>query len=332
MDQCNNKKPESTQLAMEGGIEIELLNYGARLKSIRVPVKNDMLEVLLGYPDDQDYLRDEAYLGATLGRYAGRIDSGRTTLYGKNIQLQQNDTPTGHCLHGGAVGFSHHFWLCSEQTQNSVTYEYTSPDGDQGFPGCLRTQVTYTLSSPTTLQIDYTATADTETIINLSNHAYFNLNTHNESIANHQLMLNSDFYAPLAENSLPCGQIQCVEDTVFDFRQATGLDKRLYTPDPQLLMAGGYDHYFLLNSIPQTTAFAATLHSPESGLTMKMFTDQPGVQFYSGNWLAAPFTPQTGLCLEFQDIPNEPNLSGFPSTTLQPGETYRRRIVLEFEI
>jgi len=325
------QKPENTILANPGGLAVELLNYGATLKSIRVPAGSESVDVLLSYPDDAAYLKDTVYMGATVGRYAGRIDSGEARLQGRAIQLVKNEQNTGHCLHGGSEGFSHKFWSKAEQTSDSVTYEYISADGDQGFPGCLTTRVCYRLIGPTGLQIEFMAETDQETLVNLSNHAYFNLNHANSNIENHELWMNSDLYTPLGDNSLPTGEIQHVTGTVFDFRQKTRLGGRLNTPDRQLQLAGGYDHYFLLNKVMQPSDVAAVVYSPQSGITMKLYTDQPGVQFYSGNWLPGPFGPRAGLCLEFQDVPNEPNLDGFPSTLLMLGEAYRRRITLEFE-
>ena len=326
-----SQKPENTILTTQDGLEVELLNYGATLKSIRVPVGDEFISVLLNYSADEDYLTDEVYLGATVGRYAGRIDSGITRMQNRLIQLVRNEQSTGHCLHGGSQGFSHQFWSVSHQTEDSICYEYVSADGDQGFPGCLTARVHYRLVGPRTLQIEFTAETDQETVVNLSNHAYFNLNASNNGIENHELWINSDHYTPLGENSLPTGEIHDVAETVFDFRQDTRLGGRLSTPDPQLELAGGYDHFFLLNDAMHQSEPAAMVFSPESGIRMKLFTDQPGVQFYSGNWLDKPFAPNRGLCLEFQDIPNAPNMDGFPSTVLMPGEIYRRLITLEFE-
>lgn len=323
-------KPESMVLAKPGGIQVELLNYGATLKSIKVPVDDRFVDVLLSYPDDQDYLQDKVYLGATVGRYAGRIGSGVTQVQGRSIQLVCNEQNTGHCLHGGSKGFSHQFWTVCGHTSDSICYEYVSAHGDQGFPGCLTTRVSYHLLGANTLQIRFTAETDRETIVNLSNHAYFNLNSVNSGVGNHELMINSDFYTPLDKNSLPTGEIRQVDDSVFDFRKRTALEERLKTPDTQLEIAGGFDHFFLLNDLMSKSGIAALLHSPQSGITMNIHTDQPGVQFYSGNWLGTPFEPHAGLCLEFQDVPNEPNMDGFSSTVLKPGDIYQRQISLEF--
>lgn len=326
-----DQRPENIGLSIKGGLQVELLNYGATLKSIRVPVGDELIEVLLQYPEDEAYLQDSVYLGATVGRYAGRIDSGAASLHGEAVRLDCNEAATGHCLHGGSEGFSHKFWSIEQQSATSVSFDYISVHGDQGFPGCLTTRVRYRLIGPMTLQIEYTAKTDRATFVNLSNHAYFNLNRTDGGIENHELLLSSGQVTPLGSNSLPTGAIQEVADSVFDFRESTRLGERLKSADEQLKLAGGYDHFFLLNSTRKHSDPAATVYSPESGIAMKLFTDQPGVQFYSGNWLANPFTPNGGLCLEFQDIPNEPNLDGFPSTILKPGETYRRQITLEFE-
>ena len=330
MPNPNGQIPESTVLATAVGIEVELLDYGATLKSIRVPVGDQFVDVLLSYPANEDYLQDKVYLGATVGRYAGRIDSGATRVQGRSIQLECNEQNTGHCLHGGPKGFSHQFWSVSERSSDHVSYEYVSADGDQGFPGCLTTRVSYRLLGSNTLQIEFTAETDQETIVNLSNHAYFNLNCIDSGVENHELMINSGLYTPLGSNSLPMGEIKQVADSIFDFRQKRCLRERLYSPDAQLDLAGGFDHYFLLNKDVSKAGVAATVYSPQSGIMMNIYTDQPGVQFYSGNWLGAPFKPRAGLCLEFQDVPNEPNMDGFASTILRAGDTYRRQITLEF--
>lgn len=330
MPNHTGQKPELTMLTTQGGLEVELLNYGATLKSIRVPVGDELVDVLLSYPADEDYLQDKVYLGATVGRYAGRIDSGVTRVQGQLIQLVCNEQNTGHCLHGGAAGFSHQFWKIREQASDSVCYEYISADGDQGFPGCLTARVSYRLPGPNTLHIEFTAETDRETIVNLSNHAYFNLNSVHSGVENHELFINSDLYTPLGNNSLPTGEIRQVADSVFDFRKRTVLGERLKTPDTQLELAGGFDHFFLLNDLVSKPDIAAMVCSPQSGITMNIHTDQPGVQFYSGNWLGTPFKPHAGLCLEFQDVPNAPNMDGFPGTVLKPGEIYRRQISLEF--
>ena len=330
MPEQTSQKPEKTILAIKNGLEVELLNYGATLKSIRVPVDDGSVDVLLSYPADEDYLQDQVYLGATVGRYAGRVDSGFARVQGRPVQLVCNEKNTGHCLHGGSKGFSHQFWTVCERGSDSISYEYVSAHGDQGFPGCLTTRVSYRLLGPTTLQIEFTAETDQETIVNLSNHAYFNLNSVNGGVGNHELLINSDLYTPLGKNSLPTGEIRQVADSVFDFRSRTALGERLNTPDTQLELAGGFDHFFLLNDRMSNSDIAAMVYSPQSGITMNIQTDQPGVQFYSGNWLGKPFKPRAGLCLEFQDVPNAPNMDGFPSTVLKPGEIYRRQISLEF--
>jgi aldose 1-epimerase len=331
MNQHSDPNPTGTHLKTGAGIEVELLNYGAGLKSIKVPIGNRMVEVLLNYPDNRDYLTDQVYLGSTLGRYAGRINTGRVNLNGETLQLDQNEKNTGHCLHGGSAGFSRQFWSVIEQNKSSVSYQYVSADGEQGFPGCLTTGVDYRLKGPMTLEIELTATTDKQTIINLSNHAYFNLNGRDSSVSNHHLWVDSDHFTPLGDRNLPSGRVCEVGDSVFDFRHSTQLANRLNQREPQLQIAGGYDHYLLLNNRKREPTLAAILHSPETGVTMNMFTNQPGVQLYTGNWLGEPFSPNAGLCLEFQDIPDEPNLKGFCRTLLQPGEIYSRKIIFEFE-
>lgn len=332
MTTSNNSRIQTSQLQAENGLSIDLLNYGASLQSIRVPTADGPVEVLLTYPDVDDYPNDPFYLGSTVGRYAGRIESGHFELNGKRYQLDCNDKDHGHCLHGGSGGFNTHYWAVDEDpNSNAVLYRTESADGDQGFPGNMKVTVRYTLVSRMCLQIDYFAEADSETVINLTNHAYFNLNGDGSSIANHEVWINSEMYLPMGPDMLPTGDISNVKDTVFDFRTKVALADRLGSSAPQLELAGGFDHFFMLNKAMKYPAIAASVASPKTGIRLKLYSSRPGVQFYTGNSLAGPFARHSGLCLEFQNAPNAPNVNGFPSSLLKPGHLWHRQLVMEFE-
>jgi aldose 1-epimerase len=332
MNSATNRVPAVTRLEADDGLGISLLDYGATLQSIRVPTADGAVEILLGYEDPNAYLDDPYYLGCTVGRYAGRIDSGRFELDGKRYRLDVNDPDHGHCLHGGAGGFSKQFWKAdAAEDGRSVTFSLVSPDGDQGFPGQLEVKTCYSLIDRMGLQIDYRAEADADTVLNLTNHAYFNLNGHPSGIGNHEVWINAEFYLPMTGNMLPTGDIRNVKDSVFDFQRKAILEDRLAAGDRQLELAGGFDHFFMLNKAMKYPAIAASIASPESGIRLKFYSARPGVQFYTGNSLAEPFGPRTGLCLEFQNAPNAPNQSGFPSPILKAGETWHRQLIMEFE-
>ena len=323
---------KNTRLEAEDGLSVSLLNIGATLQSIRVPTANGPVEVLLGYEDPEDYVDDPYLLGCTVGRFAGRIESGRLELGGKRYRLDRNDDEHGHCLHGGSGGFHSKYWRVDEDpNSNAVLYSIDSPDGDQGFPGRMKVTVRYSLVSSRVLQIDYFAESDADTVVNLTNHAYFNLNGDLSSIANHEVWINSEMFLPMGPDMLPTGDICNVKDTVMDFRTKTALAERLGTPAPQLELAGGFDHFFMLNKAMKYPAIAASVASPETGIRLKLYSSRPGVQFYTGNSLAGPFPRQSGLCLEFQNAPNSPNQTGFPSPLLKAGHLWHRQLVMEFE-
>jgi aldose 1-epimerase len=332
MTRHEEKSIEATRLATPGGLEVNLLNLGATLQSIKVPTSNGAVEVLQGYPDIEDYRDNRSYFGSTIGRYAGRISDARFTLNGKRYELDRNDPEHGHCLHGGSRGFNSHFWSQTVDDGGQwVNYETVSEDGDQGFPGRLEVETRYSLAGPMSLQIDYRARADRDTVLNLTNHAYFNLNGDGSCIENHEVWINSDLYLPLKPDMTPTGDIRAVNGTIFDFRNKVRLADRLGRNKRQLRIAGGYDHFFLLNKAMKYPAIAATVSSPETGIRAKFYSARPGVQFYTGNHLASPFKHRSGLCMEFQNAPNAPNVDGFPSPVLEAGQDYHRQLILEFE-
>lgn len=330
--QNNNRPVRASRLESPEGLAVTTLDLGATLQSIVVPTENGPVEVLLGYPDPDDYRNDPYFMGSTVGRYAGRIENASMKLGEREYELDRNDDAFGHCLHGGSGGFHSKYWETDEDpNSNAVLYRVESPDGDQGFPGRMTATVRYTLIGPMALQIDFFAESDSDTVVNLTNHAYFNLNGDGSDIGNHELWINSELYLPMGPDMLPNGDISNVLGSVFDFRNKAVIGDRLETRSSQLALTGGFDHFFLLNKAMKYPAIAASLSSPETGIRVKFYSSRPGVQFYTGNSLAEPFGPRTGLCLEFQNAANAPNVSGFPSPLLKAGHLWHRQLVMEFE-
>jgi aldose 1-epimerase len=322
---------ELSTLSAVNGLQVQLLNYGASLAGIRVPLGSGSCEVVLSYPEPADYLLDTCYLGSTIGRYAGRIRAGRLPVLGRTHQLQTGGSSNEPCLHGGPDGFHSRYWRGAMVRKNvSVRYHYQSPDGEAGFPGQLDAQVSYSLPQPMQLLIEFQARADQATVVNMTNHAYFNLAMNSGSIYGQYISIDADAYAPNDARGLPTGEVREVAGGAFDLRRPTELVQDFDTLDAQLLAAGGYDHYFFGNHPGDMAQPAATLHSPATGLKIRFFTSHSGVQFYTGNFLAGRFQRHGALCLEFQDAPDAPNIPGFPYCLLQAGEYYRRETLLDF--
>jgi aldose 1-epimerase len=307
-------------LANENGFEVSITNYGGAVVSLKAPDRSgSFADVVLGYETLDDYLRNPRYFGGLIGRHANRIGRGKFSLNGSVVQLTQNNG-VNH-LHGGAKGFDKHVWKVIENTTN-LQLEYFSRDGEEGYPGNLKANVTYTLSD-NELEINYEATTDRETIVNLTNHSYFNL-AGSGDILGHELTLHADGFTPVSKELIPSGEIASVENTPMDFRRG-----KLIGTD--LALAGGYDHNFVLSNYDGSLKPAARLYEPNSGRVLEILTTEPGIQFYSGNFLDGSFTGKggfvyhqyTGLCLEPQHFPDAPNHANFPSTTLRPGEVYR---------
>jgi len=332
MSNSSDMPIKTSTLEASDGLRVVTQNRGAALQSIRVPTDTGPVEVLLGYSAPEDYLDDPYFMGSTVGRFAGRLGSGRLTLSGKTYELDRNDSEHGHCLHGGSGGFHSKRWETDEDpNSNAVLYRVVSPDGDQGFPGRMTVTVRYSLVSRMVLQVDYFAESDSDTVVNLTNHAYFNLNGDGSGIDDHEVWINSELYLPMGPDMLPNGDISHVRDSVFDFREKAVIGDRLAMRSSQLSLTGGFDHFFLLNKAMKYPAIAATLMSPKTGIRVKFYSSRPGVQFYTGNSLAEPFGRRTGVCLEFQNAPNAPNVAGFPSPLLKAGHLWHRQLVMEFE-
>jgi aldose 1-epimerase len=328
----------------DGVIEVSVIPYGARLTSVKAPDRDGRLgEVVLGHETLEPYLSDRKnYLGAIVGRFANRIAAGRFTLDGETCQVPLNDGP--NCLHGGPVGFDQKVWR-AEESEGGVSFSLVSPDGEMGFPGTLTLAVRYRMAEPGRLLIEYTATTDGATVVNVTNHAYFNLAREaSTSILDHELTLHAERFTPINETLIPTGELAPVSGTLFDFRTFRRIGERIDEEDAQLRRARGYDHNWVLDSVPGergTLKLAARLKDPASGRVMAVETTEPGIQFYSGNFLdgTAPARDgkgvighRSGLCLETQGFPDAPNQPQFPSVVLRPGETLRSQTSFHFSV
>ena len=325
------------------GMTVELTSYGARIVSIQAPdMHGDFAEVVLGYDTLAAYESDPFYLGCTVGRYANRIARGQFSLNGETYILQANDGK--NCLHGGFDGLHRVTWQALARQGADlarVEFHHTSPAGSGGFPGKLELRVIYSLDDHNALKMEYVARPDRDTVINLTNHAYFNLSGDPASdILQHELQLFAEHFTPIDADLIPTGEIRRVDGTAFDFRQLTAIGARIDREDAQLQLAGGYDHNWVLNHPAGTLGLAARVVEPGSGRQLEIFTTQPGIQFYSGNMLDEairgkndiPLTKRHGLCLETQHFPDSPNHPKFPSTVIRAGEVYSQQSVYQFSV
>lgn len=340
------KMPDGASVEMftlrnAAGIELRAISYGGIITSLRVPDRTGQLDdIVLGFERLDDYLKDHPFFGAIIGRYGNRIAKGRFTLDGKTYELATNNGPNH--LHGGIKGFDKVLWNVERVAgKNAIAFSRTSPDGEEGYPGNLRVQVTYTLTNDNELIVDYRATTDKPTIVNLTQHSYFNLaGQASGDILGHELMLNADRYTPVDETLIPTGVRATVAGTPFDFRRPTVIGTRIDEPHPQLKHGGGYDHNWVLNRSGGGLQLAARVTERKSGRVMTIRTTEPGIQFYSGNFLdgtltgkgGARYKHRTGFCLETQHFPDSPNKPRFPSTTLRPGSEYRTTTVFTFGV
>jgi aldose 1-epimerase len=337
------KPIEMATLKNTRGIELQAINYGGIITSLKVPDRSGAsADVVLGFDRPESYWADPPppYFGSIVGRYGNRIAKAQFALGGRTYKLAANNGPNH--LHGGVRGFDKVLWDMStrESAQgSSVIFARTSPDGEEGYPGNLRVTITYTLTEKNEVVIDYRATTDKATPVNLTQHSYFNLAGEGSGdILGHQLTMNADRYTPVDDTLIPTGELAPVEGTPFDFRQATPIGARIDNDHPQLKAGKGYDHNFVLNRKGTGAQFAARLTDPKSGRTLEVTTTEPGMQFYTGNFLDGKITGKrghvyghrTGLCLETQHYPDSPNQKAFPTTILQPGKVYSSRTVWTF--
>lgn len=330
-------------LTNANGVEAKITNYGGVVVSLKVPDKNgNMEDVVLGFDSLADYETRSPFFGTLVGRYGNRIAKGKFTLDGKEYNLVQNNM--GNHLHGGTEGFDKKVWQ-AEEFQNDSTVglklTYTSPDMEEGYPGKLDVEVTYTLRNDDALAIDYKATTDKKTIVNLTNHSYFNLAGHDAGdILDHVVMINASQFVPVDSTLIPTGELRNVEGTPLDFEEPTRIGERIDdTENQQIAYGGGYDHCWVLNHEGQGVSLAATVYEPNSGRFMEVLTTEPGVQFYTGNFLTnmkgkdgAEYNKRSGFCLETEHFPDSPNQPDFPSVELNPGETYQTSTIYKFSV
>lgn len=330
-------------LKNQKGIEIKIMTYGGIITSLKVPNKNNISEdVVLGFDSLAQYTKNNPYFGALIGRYGNRIAKGKFTLDGVEYKLATNDGPNH--LHGGVKGFDKVVWNATEVLGDSIAslkLSYMSKDMEEGYPGNLNVDVTYTLTNDNILDVAYEATTDKKTIINLTQHSYFNLSgDFTKTILDNEITINADKFIPVDKTLIPTGELKDVTNTPFDFREGKVIGKDIELEDIQLKRGGGYDHCWVLNNPNKGVRLAATVYHQESGRLLEIFSDEPGIQFYSGNFLNSTFPRKGGgvtvyrssLCLETQHYPDSPNQKDFPSVILKPGEKYSSKTSFKFSV
>lgn len=318
------------------GVEAKIMNYGGIVTSIRVPDKNGVFgDVVLGYDNLAGYLKETPYFGCLVGRYGNRIANGKFTLDGKEYTLAQNDG--NNSLHGGVKGFDKVVWNVVKATANSLELQYLSKDGEEGFPGNLNVTATYTLTEDNGLRLDYKATTDKATPVNLTQHSYFNLRGRGD-VNSHVVYINADKFTPVDKTLIPTGVLQPVDGTPFDFRKPTPIGARVNDNHEQLKFGGGYDHNWVINKPAGKLGLQARVTEPETGRVLEVYSTEPGLQFYGGNFLNGSITGKggwtyqhrNGFCMEPQHFPDSPNQPNFPSVILRPGQTYKNTIIYKF--
>ncbi|MBR0531922.1 MAG: galactose mutarotase [Bacteroidales bacterium] len=330
-------------LTNKAGMEVSITNYGGRIVSVMVPdKKGEFKDVVLGFDNIQDYFpeNNQTDFGATIGRYANRINQGKITVEGVEYQLPQNNY--GHCLHGGPNGWQYKVAEVVSGSGNTLKLKFDSPDGEANFPGHVTAYVTFTLTEDNAIDIRYEATTDKTTVINMTNHSYFNLSGDpaNHSIEADELYINATNFTPVDDTFMTTGEIAPVEGTPMDFRKAKLVGKDINADYDQLHNGKGYDHNWVLDTKGDDTVLAAELYCPETGIALKQYTDEPGVQIYAGNFLDGTVTGKKGvvynfrhaICLETQKYPDTPNKPDWPSATLKPGEKYTSHCVFAFSV
>ena len=331
-------------LENDRGTSVEIMDLGGVIVSLRTAdATGNITDITTGFDHPQQYLSGSGYMGAIVGRYANRIANGRFSLDGKQYSLAKNNGD--NAIHGGLIGFDKKFWHTvtkSKGTEASLSLTLVSKDGEEGYPGNLTAKVTYTLNDKDQLIIDYSAITDEVTVINLTQHAYFNLNGHGAgSVLDQEIMINADQYTPIDNESIPTGELASVEGTPLDFRTAKPIGADINSNHEQIRFGSGFDHNFIIShAVEGELTLAASVLSPSTGRTLNVYTDQPGMQFYTGNFLngtligkeGAVYAQRNAFCLETQHYPDSPNKPNFPSTILRPGEQYATRTVFEFGV
>jgi len=324
------------------GMQVTIMSYGAAVQSLTAPDRDGKFEdIVLGFDTVKDYLAGRLYFGAVVGRYCNRIAKGRFTLDGIEHTLATNNG--NHHLHGGTRGFDKVKWSMGavNETENAVTLTYLSPDGEEGYPGEVSLSVTYALADDNSIRIDYEGTTSAPTHLNVTNHSYFNLaGQSGANILEHVVEIAADRFTPVNSDLIPSGELRCVEGTPFDFRQPRTIGSRIGGADEQLELARGYDHNWVLNRTGEGLQLAARASEPKSGRVMEVLTTEPGLQFYTGNFLdgspvgkdGAVYDHRSAFCMETQHYPDTPNQADFPSTILRPGETYASTTIYRFMV
>lgn len=338
--EVQGKKTGLYVLKNKNNMEVCITNYGGRIVSVMVPDRDGVMrDVVLGFDSIQDYIKYPTDFGATIGRYANRIANGRFKLDDVAYQLPLNNF--GHCLHGGPNGFQYRVFDAQQKSDNEIQLKYISQDGEEGFPGKLACTVTMTLSDDNAIDIKYEASTDKPTIVNMTNHSYFNLDGDPTSDnGKYLLQVNGDYFTPVDSTFMTTGEILSVEGTPFDFRNPTALGERFTIDDEQLKNGKGIDHNWVLNTKGNINVSCARLKSEKTGITMDVYTTEPGIQVYTGNFLDGTLVGKKGIvynhrasvCLETQKYPDTPNKVDWPSAVLRPGEVYRSQCIYKFSI
>jgi len=337
-ESINGQVSDLYVLKNKNGMRAEITNYGGRLVRLEIPGNQaKTTNVVLGFDSVSGYAKStEPYFGATIGRYGNRIAKGKFSLDGKIYQLSVNNGP--NTLHGGKQGFQYRLFSAQQRGDSSLVLNYTSRDGEEGFPGKLEVQVTYTLSQNNELKLDYKAKSDKNTVVNLTNHAFFNLNGEGSGTINkHELQIFADAYTPVDSTLIPMGKIEPVTGTPFDFRKPKSIGQDLNARNEQLGFGKGYDHNFVLSD-QASWKYAAKIKGDQSGIVMQIYTTEPGLQFYGGNFMQSKNKMRDGkyddfrtaFCLETQHFPDSPNQPAFPSVVLKAGQTYQSSSVYKF--
>lgn len=339
----SGQKVDVYTLKNQKGMEVKIITYGGIITSLKAPNKDGIYEeVVLGFDNLEHYINDNSYFGALIGRYGNRIAKGKFTLDGKEYQLAINNGV--NALHGGPEGFHRVIWTVQEAIggDNAILkLKYISKDMEEGFPGNLTVLVTYTLNNDNALDVLYEATTDTKTIVNLTQHSYFNLSADfTKTILKDEITIDADKLVPVDADLIPTGKLIDVDTTPFDFRKSKVIEKDINAEDDQLKKGVGYDHCWVLNNQDKGYRFVASAFNTDSGRLLEVYSDQPGVQFYTGNFLdgafsdrkAGTFAHRTGLCLETQHYPDSPNQKDFPTTELNPGEHFQTKTTFKFSV
>ncbi|MFB9078204.1 aldose epimerase family protein [Flavobacterium procerum] len=340
---AKGEKVESYKLKNQNGMEVDIITFGGRITDLKVPNKEGVSEnVVIGFNSLAQYEKENPFFGALIGRYGNRIAKGKFSLDGKDYQLAINNAP--NALHGGPQGYFNVVWKADEVKSGenaSLKLSYVSKDMEEGYPGTLKVFVTYTLTNDNQLEVLYEATTDKKTVVNLTQHSYFNLSgDFTKTILDHELTLNADKLVPVDADLIPTGKLEDVTGTPFDFRTPKLIGKDINSKNDQLEKGKSYDHCWVLNNPEKGKTIIAKVYHAASGRVLEMTTDEPGIQFYSGNFLdgtlpmpnGGTFAHRTGLCLETEHYPDSPNQKNFPTTVLNPGENYKTKTTFKFSV